>query len=54
MDAIKKIKEHALGQAIRFAEESIKEDYSHIREQVFDFEWFKSNMRSVIDNILQD
>jgi len=47
-----KIKEHLLSKAMRFAEESIKEEYSHIRERVFDFEWFKSNMRRVIEDTL--
>ena len=49
-----KVKQYLLDKAMRFAEESIKEDYSHIRDKVFDFEWFKSNMRGVLDEFKKE
>ena len=49
-----KVKQYLLDKAMRFAEESIKKDYSHIRDKVFDFEWFKSNMRGVLDEFKKE
>ena len=42
-------REKIISMAERCAEESIKEEYSHSRHLVFDFETFKTNMRMLFD-----